>query len=84
MNKIITPGAAILCAICLIVSGWALYSRFQDTNSRRDANARAWHLVICYLEGLTVANKRATPDQRDRAITAYDHILKLVDAPPCH
>lgn len=82
-DRFITPGAAILCAVALAVSGWALFSRFSETNQRRQQNAQAWHLVICYLEALTLQNKQATIDQRMRAIKAYDHILGLVDAPLC-
>ena len=94
MRGWITPGAAILCAVALAVSGWALSDRFHQGTARRQhdtqvlrsyqrANGKAWNTVICYLEALTLQNKQATVDQRMRAIKAYDHILDLVDAPPC-
>lgn len=83
MNRFITPGAAICCAISLAISGWALTARFKEAEVHRREQARAWHSVICYLEHLTVANPKASRAQVAEALHAYDHILELVDASPC-
>lgn len=83
MRNWITPGAALLCSICLLVSGWGLYSFLAGADQRRAQNARAWHAVICYLEAQVVASHRASAAQKARAVRVYDHILVLVHAEPC-
>ncbi len=82
LNRWITPGAAILCALSLVAAGWALYGWFNAAQQRRSDTARAWHDVVCYIESQVYALPNP-PEERARAIALYDHILELVHAKPC-
>lgn len=78
----ITRGAALLCAVSLLVSGWALYSWTTESTKRRADESRAWRTVVCYLEDQVYAAK-IPAGRKLAAIRVYDHILVLVDAAPC-
>lgn len=75
--RIVIDTLAVLTATALLLSGWALYSRFGETNSRRAENARVWHAVICSIEQAVVADRtRHYPDgEKTIILKFYDGLL---------
>lgn len=75
---------AVLTAASLFVSGWALYSRFNETNAARARNAQIWHAVICDIEEQIVADNHTTRAEKARYLAFYDTLLvKDAHAKPC-
>jgi hypothetical protein len=80
----------VLTAVSLLVSGWAIYARFSETNATRKRNAQIWHAVICDIERQTIknANKNEHPltlPQRKFILRFYDNLLvKDAHAQPCN
>lgn len=71
---------ALLIMASLAISGWALYSRFQEGNQNRSAITESIRTILCYAR----ASVQATdPAQRDAADHFYDHALALIHARPC-
>jgi hypothetical protein len=73
----IVAGLALLVSVSLGLSGWALYDRFDQTNSRRleqqALNHRLQHLALDYcleIEALKTARReRAVSDYQNRSRT---------------
>ena len=81
---------AVMTAAALLLSAWALTSRFQETNRARERNARIWHAVICDIEQQIVVNANIsehplTLKRRKFLLRFYDNLLvKDAHAQPCH
>lgn len=81
---------AVLTAVALLVSGWALYTRFNQTNVLRARNAQIWHAVICDIEHQIVVNSNInehslTLKRRKFVLRFYDNLLvKDAHAQPCN
>ncbi len=65
---------AAVSAAALVLAGWALYARFEQSNANREANKMVWHAVICRIEA-AVAKEPLTPEKRRQALLFYDHLL---------
>lgn len=80
---------AVLTAASLLISGWALYTRFNETNAARKRNAQIWHAVICDIEKQIVASRqnddpRLTAARKRKLLRFYDGLLvKDAHAAPC-
>jgi hypothetical protein len=80
---------AVLTAVSLLVSGWAIYARFSETNATRKRNAAIWHAVICDIEHQIVVNSNInehslTLKRRKFILRFYDNLLvKDAHAQPC-
>jgi hypothetical protein len=81
--RLLAAGFMVLICASLTAVGFSLYSRFSEGASYRRDQEIVWHNVICLLEGATLNNTRATPDQRQSALLYYDQILVLAHAAPC-
>lgn len=66
---------AVLTAIALVLSGWAIASRFSETNRARAANKAVWHAVLCDIERATDARKDISKRRKIQSIKYYDHLL---------
>lgn len=76
---------AVLTAVSLLVSGWALYTRFNQTNALRTRNAQIWHAVICDIEQAVVVDRKLTLKRKLRFIKFYDKLLvRDAHAAPCN
>jgi hypothetical protein len=83
--------ALLLVAFLLgnaVVSAWALYSRFEQTNRNRIGNANIWHAVICDIEKQIKNDNHAprpTDAQKRQYLRFYDHLLVAdAHAQPCN
>lgn len=81
---------ACLTAAALLLSAWALATRFQETNANRARNARIWHAVICDIEHQIVVNSNInehplTLQRRKFILRFYDNLLvRDAHAQPCN
>lgn len=66
---------AVVSALSLLLTGWALYDRFDQGNQARQDNKRVWHAVICALETATAHNTKVDVTSRKLAIKFYDQLL---------
>lgn len=64
----------VLACLALLVAGWALYARFEQTNENRAANQHVWHAVICRIE-MAVAKQNLPPAQIREQLRFYDSLL---------
>jgi hypothetical protein len=60
--------------VAIVLAGIALYARFTQGNTNRDANNRVWHAVICQVEK-SVAKSHLPPAHLRAALRFYDHLL---------
>lgn len=75
---------AVASALALILAGWALYDRFQQTNQFRAAQAHVWHAVICSIEVAVVKSPHLPEAKKRQSLRFYDRLLvQDVNAPPC-
>lgn len=58
----------ILTAFAIILSGWALYTRFSS-------NKETWHAVICSLEKETLNDPFRSPQDKRARIQFFEHLL---------
>ncbi len=65
---------AAVSAAALVLAGWALYARFEQSNANREANKMVWHAVICSIETAVI---KSQPDsaKRDATLRFYDRLL---------
>lgn len=86
MNKT-TLIAVLLAAVFLLssaASAWALYSRFEQANRNRSANARVWRAVICSIEVAVKEDKKSSAAEKHAAYKFYDGLLvNSVHTSPC-
>lgn len=76
---------AVLTAVSLLISSWALYTRFNQTNALRTRNAQIWHAVICDIEQAVVIDRQLTLKRKLRFIKFYDRLLvRDAYAAPCN
>lgn len=82
--RIAVDALAVLTAVAIILSGWALYTRFNDSNAARKRNAQIWHAVICDIEQKVVKSKTIPLQKKRDDLVFYDRLL-VVDAhaAPC-
>jgi len=69
---------ALLTAISLLVSSWALFTRFSESNRVRRENAQIWHQVICDIERQVVLQHY--PVSRKRFVIRFYNRLLVKDA----
>lgn len=78
---------ALLAAVAIILSGWALYDRFSTSNHARSENRAVWHAVICGIEQAVVKDDKThkrTADHTRTVLAFYDRLLvEDVHAAPC-
>ena len=77
--------SAFAFVVLSLVTGWALYGRFNETNTIRERNAEIWHAVVCDIEQSLVDQDGKIPaKQRKAALKFYDNLLvKDAHAAPC-
>lgn len=73
--RVAVNALAILTALALFTSGWALFSRFQETDRLREESAHVWRSVICTIEQSVIADDMRTLDQKRKSIEFYDNLL---------
>ncbi len=61
--------------ICSLISAWAIFARFTDTNHRRAENKAVWHAVICTIEQSVNNNSNLTHTQKLLSFRFYDGLL---------
>jgi hypothetical protein len=72
-----------LATVASVVAAGGFYTRFEETNHNRAANARVWHVVICDIEQQVLRNS-ASPVNKVDFLKFYDHLLVSdVHAAPC-
>lgn len=82
--RLAVDALAVLTAFALLLSGWALYSRFTETNHARADNRAVWHAVICSLERATMKQPHVPPARVRTVLVFYDKLLvEDVHAAPC-
>jgi hypothetical protein len=74
---------ALLSSAAIILSGWALYARFTQSNAYRTADNRVWRAVICQIEMAVVKEHLPVAKERE-ALRFYDRLLiQDVQTDPC-
>lgn len=89
--RLIVTAAAFVFLLSSLTTGWALYTRFSQSNTRfaqavaaRKDNAKTWHAVICSIESATLRSKTLNAVQKDDALAFYDSLLVTnVHTAPC-
>ena len=82
--RLAVDALAILTACSLLLSAWALATRFQESNRARERNAQIWHKVICDIELAVASDKTITTARKQYVIHFYDKLLvRDAGAEPC-
>jgi hypothetical protein len=82
--RIIVNFLALLTVISLVVSSWALVTRFNETNRLRDENAKIWHAVVCDIEVQVGQDKKLSHSRKVFVLRFYDRLLMDdAHAAPC-
>lgn len=69
---------AVVSAAALLLAGWALYARFEQTNQLRNSNKHVWHGVVCAIEKSILKSTNTTPQQKQAKLRFFDRLL-IVD-----
>jgi hypothetical protein len=67
--------SAVIFVLLSGLTGWALYSRFEQTNRNRDTNAAIWHAVICSIEQQSLNDPFTSNDSKRASVKFFDGLL---------
>jgi len=77
--RIMFIGLGVISAAALVISAWALYARFTQSNAYRAADVRIWSAVICQIEKSVVIHHKHLSPTRVRGILRFYDRLLIVD-----
>lgn len=84
MRLAIGVAAAVVILALSGTTAVLLYSRFEQTNHNRVANARIWHGVLCDIEKKLILPAHASTVKKKAALAFYDGLLvNDAHAAPC-